>query len=1301
MSRLVPKAVTAVSYGIACLPSPVPAFFASLLCHDLRRDPCLCCSAMTLAATAASAASLQELACEYRSCQLGQLLPGPSSPTLRAIDGIIPVPLTAPASEADAQPSSGAAPVAVAPRLPFHPLLGAQSNHAAGFHPGLDQGLGSSAATAGGRDGDTPLRSGFGQGSGDTAAGAMAADGSVGGGSARPGGRGPDWAYTRNLRHVLDMLQRHLMVSPPPELQHAIAAAAAAAPPHRQPLCSAGGPAAAAGAGAAAAASGNDHASHAPVPAGASASHVAPSISERSAGVLQPGFCSSRQGAPVSLAVFVVSPSDQPGAAVRALVEAACRLAPAAAPCGSDASPAGDEGGGATSVGGVGGVGAAEPLGPTTPPLEEASGSAGASAAGAQQRGSRAPAAGGALPGAAPLATAPAVTVVELQHLQEQLEQVHQYLGAAADNYWPVLPPGTTGFGAAGATSAPLRLPLPDAPGMASLVSAPLCRCNVTLQAIDLAVLRDASGSGPRATALSLYSKVRHLPSALLGASGAAGGGAWGHPAATARAAPARPAKGMAAAAAGAGSGSGRAAVDGSSGHATTSGKGNAGVVVTAPVMSRQGGKARRLGQAAVRQALQLASSSGCSRFLYEPPAVVSIPQPSETTQARQAALAAAALSAEAAAAVGRGSSEAVAEAAAACGPFTGQAAVAAAQHALGPSCSSPPQPSPPPSALGSSLHCSYSWRVARGPAEEHPGLDSRLGSTAAHRAAMGPAGAAGPVPGGQNGGDSGDTSCSQVWLSMAWTDCRGELLEGKVVALSCSAGGCGSDVSGHDSGGGSGGGLGSGTAQGPGSRLEATPAGMVERGIRGAAGQVHTGEVGSAAAGAAKAVCERVLSESLSLLQRLQSSAGTSTSTSSDGGSRVCGETGSLSSAPEACQSTASLDTFWERVVFTKVGAMAPGEVTAWRSLTQGWRNSHAPLTAGAGPAPDTAPVLQEQGAAGTSALTGVPEGPAAAAAAVAEGMTIREKGVSLHPRLLVSCLHDVQSVDLDLGLELPPCSSFLLAAPGRKSSSAGGGGVGSGAGSPPAAAAGAAMPGDHNLDSPPALAASTSAHPHASSPTLPSQPPVQHMMQAGASAAAESSCEVQLVLFPSGGTLVPGTTLPVHASDRRLRRLGFSFVHDTHPEQLVAAVQLRRRLVQHGGGGGEGPPLTDGSGDAGLRREPSLRTAPGSAALPPLPRPPGPGTRGGPGDAEVAAAPMQPPPKGVSTSPPPGSDPQQQQSKRQRVWGRRSMTDIAGAAAAAEAEAAAPGATVAGPDAGGDGLQGRGERIVIIAIR
>lgn len=1129
----------------------------------------------------------------------------------------------------------------------------------------------------------------------------MAADGSVGGGSARPGGRGPDWAYTRNLRHVLDMLQRHLMVSPPPELQHAIAAAAAAAPPHRQPLCSAGGPSAAAGAGAAAAASGNDHASHAPAPAGASASHVAPSISERSAGVLQPGFCSSRQGTPVSLAVFVVSPSDQPGAAVRALVEAACRLAPAAAPCGSDASPAGDGDGGATSVGGVGGVGAAEPLGPTTPPLEEASGSAGASAAGAQQRGSRAPAAGGALPGAAPLATAPAVTVVELQHLQEQLEQVHQYLGAAADNYWPVLPPGMTGFGAAGATSAPLRLPLPDAPSMASLVSAPLCRCNVTLQAIDLAVLRDASGAGPRATALSLYSKVRHLPSALLGASGAVGGGAWGQPAAMARAAPVRPVKGTAAGAAGAGSGSGRAAVDSGSGHATTSGKGNAGVVVTEPVVSRRGGKASRSGQAAMRQALQLASSSGCSRFLYEPPAVVSIPQPSETTQSRQAGSAAAALSAEAAAAVARGSAEAVAEAAAASGPFTGQAAVAAAQHALGPSCSSPPQPSPPPSALGSSLHCSYSWRVARGPAGEHPGLDSRLGSTAAHRAAMGAAGAAGPVLGRQSGGDSGVVSCSQVWLSMAWTDCRGELLEGKVVVLSCSAAGSNSDIAGGHSGGGDGsggsdGGVGSGAVQGPGSRAAA---GVADRWIRGAAGQVHTGEVGSAAAGA-KAVCERVLSESLSLLQRLQSGAGTSTSTSSDssGGSRVCGGTGSLSGAAEACQSTASLDTLWERVVFTKVGAMAPGEVTAWRSLTQGWRNSHAPLTAGAGPAPDTAPVLQELGAAGTSALTGVPEGPAAAAAAVAEGMTVREKGVSLHPRLLVSCLHDVQSVDLDLSLELPPCSSFLLAARSGNRLGGGGGGVGS----PRATAAATAALGARDPDSPLALAASASAHPHASSLTLPSpQPPLQHRVQGGVSAAAEASCEVQLVLFPSGGTLLPSTALPVHASDRRLRKLGFSFVHDTHPEQLVAAVQLRRRLVQHGGGGGEGPPLTDGPGDSGLRREPSLRAAPGSAALPPLPRPPGPGTRGGPGDAEVAAAPMQPPPKGVSTSPPPGSDPQQQQSKRQRVWGRRSMTDIAGAAAAAEAEAAAPGATVAGPDAGGDGSQGRGERIVIIAIR
>lgn len=63
----------------------------------------------------------------------------------------------------------------------------------------------------------------------------------------------------------------------------------------------------------------------------------------------------------------------------------------------------------------------------------------------------------------------------ERLHLVEQLEEVDRYLYAAANNYLPVMPPdvcaGRSGFGAAGATSAPLQMslarppPLSDLPG--------------------------------------------------------------------------------------------------------------------------------------------------------------------------------------------------------------------------------------------------------------------------------------------------------------------------------------------------------------------------------------------------------------------------------------------------------------------------------------------------------------------------------------------------------------------------------------------------------------------------------------------------------------------------------------------------------------------------------------------------------------------------------------------------------------------------------------------------------------------
>ena len=61
----------------------------------------------------------------------------------------------------------------------------------------------------------------------------------------------------------------------------------------------------------------------------------------------------------------------------------------------------------------------------------------------------------------------------ERLHLGEQLEGVDRYLYAAADNYLPVMPPDVcasrSGFGAAGATSAPLQMPLHRPPMLSEL----------------------------------------------------------------------------------------------------------------------------------------------------------------------------------------------------------------------------------------------------------------------------------------------------------------------------------------------------------------------------------------------------------------------------------------------------------------------------------------------------------------------------------------------------------------------------------------------------------------------------------------------------------------------------------------------------------------------------------------------------------------------------------------------------------------------------------------------------------------
>ena len=426
--------------------------------------------------------------CEYSACGLGVHRAGASGPALRALGGIIPVPLTDPESvvhHPQGYEAGGALPAgyrggtAVGNGSWFHPLLGASSNHATGFHPGLEGGPGVAVGVSGGS-------------SAQLAAGSGA-------------GVGQDHHYCRNLRYTLDMLQRHLMTNPPSE-----------------PLYAAGPRASSVGDGANATWCGAGGGG-----AGDEASAAAAAL----------------------VVVYVVAPTEQPGAIVRSLLEAACRLAPLgprtssplgtaqAAACPEERRPA------------------AEVSVPTTPPLD-------GNTASQQQQEQM------------------SIQASELQHLRAQLEEVDRYLGAAADNFIPVLPQdsGSTGFGAAGATSAPHLVPLPRPPPLSDL--GPLTSVDITLQPLDLAVLQDLSGGAARATALAVYSKLRRLPSAL------------SHPLPS------------------------MLSQDAGSGHSLSSDP--HGLLV---VGRRADGDERP--PAADRGRGPLASSSGCSPFLYEPPMVL------------------------------------------------------------------------------------------------------------------------------------------------------------------------------------------------------------------------------------------------------------------------------------------------------------------------------------------------------------------------------------------------------------------------------------------------------------------------------------------------------------------------------------------------------------------------------------------------------------------------------------------------------------------------------------------------------
>ncbi len=184
----------------------------------------------------------QEVACEYSACNLGVQAAGPSGPAMRALGGIIPIPLTA-------APSSLGAPNAPSGSGWFHPLLGASSNHAAGFHPGLAADLGRAAARGAAECGDGP-----------TSLPTSEAD-------AADAADAPELQYCRNLRYMLDMLQRQLVLSPPPEPLHA----------NLPPLTEGG---------------------------------------------LEVGDAASSA---VSVVVYIVTPTSKPGGAARSILEAACR----------------------------------------------------------------------------------------------------------------------------------------------------------------------------------------------------------------------------------------------------------------------------------------------------------------------------------------------------------------------------------------------------------------------------------------------------------------------------------------------------------------------------------------------------------------------------------------------------------------------------------------------------------------------------------------------------------------------------------------------------------------------------------------------------------------------------------------------------------------------------------------------------------------------------------------------------------------------------------------------------------------
>ncbi|GAX81270.1 hypothetical protein CEUSTIGMA_g8702.t1 [Chlamydomonas eustigma] len=346
---------------------------------------------------------LRDVCCEYESCKLGTQTPGSSSPNLRVLSGVLPIPLKA-SSDLVKQQGGGAR---------YHPVLGTSTNHAVGFHPGLDSHLSHAASTTSADYHPSMEPSSFISNTGSVTATSAA---------------GQDMHFCRNLRYTLDMLQRHLLLNPLPE-----------------PLVK-----------------------------------TAPdSVPNNVAG----NISSSCVRDAASIVIYIIPPTQEKGAVARMLLEAVCRLSPVTPEGYTSASSSSKQRSNQDAHTATSATADSATVAPSTPPLKEAAGSEAE------------------------------MIASEVLHLKQQLEQAALYFGAASENYFPVLPSGTRGSGAAGGTSNPTPYPLPVPPTLPSLT--PTNRLSITLQPISLSMLQDVTGDCARATAFSVYSKLRPISKGL------------------------------------------------------------------------------------------------------------------------------------------------------------------------------------------------------------------------------------------------------------------------------------------------------------------------------------------------------------------------------------------------------------------------------------------------------------------------------------------------------------------------------------------------------------------------------------------------------------------------------------------------------------------------------------------------------------------------------------------------------------------------------------------------------------------